>query len=41
MEIGSFGDSTSGRVKDKLETLCLSGRKIEQKRVRLQKLISE
>ena len=33
IKLGSFGDSTNGRVKDKLETICLSGRKIEHKRI--------
>ena len=33
MELVSFGDSTSGRVYNKLKTICLSGWEIEQKRI--------
>ena len=38
MELGSFGDGTSGRVKNKLQTICLSGGKIEQKRIAIANL---
>ena len=33
VKLGSFSDGTSSRIEDKLKTICLSGRGIEQKRV--------
>ena len=33
MKFRSFGDGASNRIKDKLKTISLSSRKIEQKRV--------
>ena len=33
MELGSSGDNTSGKIKNKLKTICSSEGKIEQKRI--------
>ena len=33
VKLGSFSDGTSSRIKNKLQTICLSGREIEEKRV--------
>ena len=37
VKLGSFSDGTSSRIKNKLKTICLSGREIEQKRVAVDK----
>ena len=33
VKLGSFSDGTSSRIKNKLETICSSGREIKWKRV--------
>ena len=33
VKLGSFSDGTSSRIENKLQTICLSEREIEQKRV--------
>ena len=33
VQLGSYGGGTSSRIKNKLKTICLSGREIELKRV--------
>ena len=33
VKLGSFGDGTSSRIKNKLQAICLSRGEIEQKRV--------
>ena len=33
VKLGSYSDGTSSRIKNKMKTICLSGREIKQKRV--------
>ena len=33
VKLGSFSDGTSSRIQNKLKTVCLSGKEIEEKRV--------